>query len=163
MLFFEHSAHEIVILLLRHCAMSQRYGDNVESCYILLRLLGHKIFAQPDPYCLTYYCPSNMVILSLHGGDLYSRWPSKSNYHSSACTTHNGAQHKVYTKNSTSILLNTTCLWGQVLNVIPRYGTVSPPAVPSWLQSPLKPRAWLYMEVVTDCNDCQRLKSDDRN
>ena len=53
MLFFEHSAHEIVILLLRHCAMSWRYGDNVESCYILLYLLRCKIFTQSDPYCLT--------------------------------------------------------------------------------------------------------------
>jgi len=44
-------------------------------------------------------------------------------------------------------------LWGQVLNAIPELGTVSPPAVPNWLQSPLKPRAQLCMEVVTDCGD----------
>jgi len=35
--------------------------------------------------------------------DLYSKWPSRSNYYFSAYTTHNRAQHKVYTKNSTSI------------------------------------------------------------
>jgi len=43
--------------------------------------------------------------------------------------THNGAQHKVYTKNKTSTLLNTTQLRGQVSNAIPELGTVSPPAV----------------------------------
>jgi len=64
------------------------------------------------------------------------------------------SQHKVYTeKRDTSILLSTTQLRGQVSNVIPELGTVSPPAVPNWLQSPLKPRAWLYMEVVTDRGD----------
>ena len=48
-------------------------------------------------------------------------------------------------------------LRGQVSNTIPELGTVSPPAVPNWLQSPLKPRARLCMEVVTDCGD-QRLR-----
>jgi len=32
---------------------------------------------------------------------------------------------------------------------------VSPPAVPNWLQSPLKPRARLYMEVASSHNDHQ--------
>jgi len=36
---------------------------------------------------------------------------------------------------------------------MPGFGTVSPPAVPNWLQSPLKPRAQLYMEVASDCDD----------
>ena len=31
---------------------------------LLLRLLGHKIFTQPDTYCPTDYCPNDMVILS---------------------------------------------------------------------------------------------------
>jgi len=96
MLLFEHGTYKIVILLLRHCAMSRGYGDNVESCYILLHLLGYKIFTQPGIYCPTYYCPNNIVILSLYRGDPYSRWPSKSSHHSSACTTHNKVQHKVY-------------------------------------------------------------------
>jgi len=34
----------------------------------------------------------------LNREDPYSRRPSKSNCHSSVCTTHNGAQHKVYTE-----------------------------------------------------------------
>jgi len=64
------------------------------------------------------------------------------------------SQHKVYTeKRDTSILLSTTQLQGQVSNAIPKLGTVSPPAVPNWLQSPLKPRARLCMEVVTDRGD----------
>ena len=63
-------------------------------------------------------------------------------------------QHKVYTeKRDTSILLSTTQLRGQVSNAIPELGTVSPLAVPNWLQSPLKPRAWLCMKVVTDRGD----------
>ena len=53
----------------------------------------------------------------------------------------------------TSILLDTTQLWGQVSNAIPELGTVSPPAVPNWLQSPLKPRARLYMEVASSRGD----------
>jgi len=73
------------------------YGVN-DLILLLLCLLGHKIFTQLDIYCPTYYCPSNMVIRSLHRGDPYSRQPSRSNCHSSACTIHNGAQHKVYTK-----------------------------------------------------------------
>jgi len=36
---------------------------------------------------------------------------------------------------------------------IPKLGTTLPPAVPNWLQSLLKPRAWLCMEVVTDRGD----------
>jgi len=67
--------------------------------------------------------------------------------------THNGVQHKVYTMKDTSMLINTTHLQGQVLNAIPRYGTVSPPVVPNWLQSLLKPRAQLYMEVASDCDE----------
>jgi len=64
------------------------------------------------------------------------------------------SQHKVYTeKRDTSILLSTTQLQGQVSNAIPELGTVSPPVVPNWLQSPLKPRARLCMEVVTDRGD----------
>jgi len=63
--------------------------------------------------------------------------------------THNGAQHEVYTTKGTSILLDTTWLQGQVLVVIPKLGTTLPPAVPNWLQSPLKPRAQLCMEVAT--------------
>jgi len=31
--------------------------------YLLLHLLGRKIFTQPDAYCLTDYCPNNMVTL----------------------------------------------------------------------------------------------------
>ena len=53
----------------------------------------------------------------------------------------------------TSTLLNTAWLWGQVSVVIPKLGTTLPPAVPNWLQSPLKPRAQLCMEVVTDRGD----------
>jgi len=64
------------------------------------------------------------------------------------------SQHKVYTeKKDTSILSSTTQLQGQVSNAIPELGTVSPPAVPNWLQSPLKARTHLYMEVVTDRDD----------
>ena len=47
----------------------------------------------------------NRVILSSQEEDTYSRWSSRSNCHSAACTTHNGVQHKVSTKNSTSILI----------------------------------------------------------
>jgi len=65
---------------------------------LLLHLLGYKISTQPDTYCPTYYCPSNMVIQSLYKRDSYSRWPFRSNCHSSVCTTHNRVQHKVYTK-----------------------------------------------------------------
>ena len=35
------------------------------------------------------------------------------------------------------------------------HNTVSPPAVLNWLQSPLKPRAWLYIEVASDWYDHQ--------
>ena len=54
-----------------------------------------------------------------------------------------------------SILLNTAWLRGQVSVAIPKLGITLPPAVPNWLQSPLKPRARLYMEVVTDRGDQQ--------
>ena len=38
---------------------------------LLLRLLEHKIFTQPDIYCPTDYYPSNIVILSpQQGGSL---------------------------------------------------------------------------------------------
>jgi len=36
---------------------------------------------------------------------------------------------------------------------MPELGTMSPSAVPNWLQSSLKPRAQLYMEVASDCDD----------
>jgi len=36
---------------------------------------------------------------------------------------------------------------------MPGFGTMSPPTVPNWLQNSLKPRAQLYMEVASDCND----------
>jgi len=36
---------------------------------------------------------------------------------------------------------------------IPKLGTTLPPAVPNWLQSPLKPRAQLYMEVASSRDD----------
>ena len=39
------------------------------------------------------------------------------------------------------------------MSAISRSGTVSLPIVPDWLQSPLKPRAWLYMEVASDHNE----------
>ena len=48
-----------------------------------------------------------------------------------------------------------TQLRGQVSNTIPELGTVSPPAVPNWLQSPLKPRAWLCMEVASNHDNYQ--------
>jgi len=53
----------------------------------------------------------------------------RDDHHSSVCTTHNGVQHKVYTKKA--ILLNMTQLQGQVLNTIPELGTVFPPVVPN--------------------------------
>jgi len=56
---------------------------------------------------------------------------------------------------NTSKLLNTTWLQGQVSVVIPKLGTTLPPTIPNWQWSPLKPRAQLYMEVVTDCDDQQ--------
>jgi len=68
-------------------------------------LLGYKIFTQSDTYCPTNYYPRNIVILSSQGEDPYFRQPSRSNCHSAAYTTHNGVQHKVSTKNSTSILI----------------------------------------------------------
>jgi len=52
-------------------------------------------------------------------------------------------QHKVSTKNGTSMLHNTTQLWGQVSDTIPELGTVLLLIVPNWLSSPLKPKAWL--------------------
>jgi len=69
--------------------------------------------------------------------------------------THNGAQHEVYTKKRTSMLLNTTRLRGQVLEMIPEFGTILPLSIPNWLTSPLKPRAQLYMEVASDHNEYQ--------
>jgi len=45
------------------------YGNNVESRYLLLHLLGHKIFTQLGIYCPIDYCPNNMVRLSLHKKD----------------------------------------------------------------------------------------------
>ena len=73
-------------------------------------------------------------------------------------------QHKVYIeKRDTSILLSTTQLQGQVSNAIPELGTVSPPAVPNWLQSPLKPRAWLCMEVASSCDDHQSRVDNNEN
>ena len=42
----------------------------------------------------------------LNREDPYSRWPSKSNHHSSACTTHNGVQHKVYAEKNVTITFN---------------------------------------------------------
>jgi len=65
-------------------------------------------------------------------------------------------QHKVYIeKRDTSILLSTTQLRGQVSNTIPELGTMSLPAVPNWLQSPLKPRAWLCIEMASSHDDYQ--------
>ena len=73
-------------------------------------------------------------------------------------------QHKVYIeKRDTSILLSTTQLQGQVLNAIPELGTVSLPTVPNWLQSPLKPRAQLCMEVVSSRDDHQPRVDKDEN
>ena len=37
---------------------------NVESCYVLLCLLGYKIFTQLDAYCLTYYCPNSTLAIT---------------------------------------------------------------------------------------------------
>jgi len=44
--------------------------------------------------------------------------------------THNGAQHEVYTEKDTSNLLDTTRLQGQVLEMIPEFGTTLPPSIP---------------------------------
>ena len=55
----------------------------------------------------------------------------KVDHHSFVCTSYNGPQHKVSTKNSTSILYNTTQLQGHVLNTIPKLGTVSLLIVPN--------------------------------
>ena len=108
------SLSRLLVRLLNCCwdimVISQRYEYNVDSCYILLHLPGHKIFTQLGAYCPTNYCLNNRVIWSLYGGDPYSRQFSRNNYHFSACTTHNGAQHKVSTKKAT--LLNTTQLQG---------------------------------------------------
>ena len=41
------------------------------------------------------------------------------------------------------------------LITVPELGTVSPPSVPNWLISPLKPRAQLCMEVTSDCDNHQ--------
>ena len=48
MLFFEQIAHDVMVLLLRHHDNISGYRLNVETCYLLLYLLGHKIFTQPD-------------------------------------------------------------------------------------------------------------------
>jgi len=37
--------------------------------------------------------------------------------------------------------------------MIPEFGITLPPSIPNWLTSPLKPRAWLYMEVAGDHDD----------
>ena len=52
-----------------------------------------------------------------------------------------------------SKLLNTTSLQGQVSVVISKLGTTLLSTVPNWQWSPLKPRAQLYIEVVTDHDD----------
>jgi len=49
----------------------------------------------------------------------------KVDHHSFVYTSYDGPQHKVSTKNSTSILYNTTQLQDHVLDTIPKLGTVS--------------------------------------
>jgi len=50
--------------------------------------------------------------------------------------------------------MNTTRLWGQVLDTIPEFGTALSPLVPNWLTSPLKLGAqlsgsWEWSELIT--------------
>jgi len=55
----------------------------------------------------------------------------KVNYYYFVCISYDGPQHKVSTKNSTSILYNTTQLQGHVLDIIPKLSTVSLLIVPN--------------------------------
>jgi len=73
MLLFEQAAHDIVILLLRHHDDISRYGYNIEFCYLLLCLLGHKIFTQPDAYFLLTTALIVGLYYHLNRKDSYSR------------------------------------------------------------------------------------------
>ena len=40
------------------------------------------------------------------------------------------------------------------MTVVSELGTIPPSAVPNWLQSPLKLKAWLYMEMNNNHDNC---------
>ena len=60
----EQVAHKGVVLSLRYRVDVSRVQSEWLVLLIILHLLGHKIFTQPESYCPTNYCLNTMVMLS---------------------------------------------------------------------------------------------------
>jgi len=65
----EQVAHKGVVLSLRHRVDVSRVWSEWLVLLIILHLLEHKIFTQPESYCPTNYCLNTIVMLSPQGED----------------------------------------------------------------------------------------------
>ena len=153
MLFVEQIAHERVVLCLRHCIDVSRVWNEWLILLIILPLLGRKIFTQPESYCPTNYCLNTRVRLSPNGWDPWSKRLLKGVALLLCVYWSQWTTSTRFIRRILLLLSINTQLQVLVLIMVPELGTVSPPSVPNWLISLLKPRAQLCMEVASDCDD----------